>query len=128
MSLDRARGALLVGGVRRSSRVLVVGIALLLLGVGNTWFALDKIADYEAKIAAALAAAGPSVTTPFAGTVSILEPITDERLVYERATIKAGYYRVVERGGRVFCVLGLALVLGALVRKRLVPAEPGRAT
>ncbi len=101
--------------------MFLVGMALLLLGSANWLMGRSKMKEYEAVLQNAIAIDGPSIAEPFRGTATILEPATDARFLYESASIKRDYYRVVKRGGRFLTVLGTILVLGAMLRRYLVP-------
>jgi len=108
---------------RRSSHVLVAGVVLLVLGVGNWHMGSDKMRQYANRIAYARELGGPGVERPFRGTASILEPRTTANELYEDATAKHEYYRLVFRGGRLLCLLGGVLIASALLRRILVPAR-----
>lgn len=107
--------------MRRSSRVLIVGLVLVVLGTGNWIMALSKRAKYEARKAHAVEIGGPSVRKPYRGTVSILELRTEAHELYEDARTKYDYYKVFHHGGRFLAIVGTVLVLGALVRRMVVP-------
>ncbi len=110
--------------VRRSSRVLVAGLALVILGLGNWAMAGRKVEQYEVSMARARQAGGPAVERPFRGTASILEERGQAHERYESARLKREYYLVVYRGGVLLSVLGLSMCMGALLRRRLVPEAP----
>lgn len=110
--------------VRRSSRVLILGIALLVLGAGNWIMGADKMHHYARRQRQALARGGPTLRHPLEGTAAILDPHPQARQLYEDATAKYEYYRVVYRGGRLLVALGLLLTGGAIARRLLVPQPP----
>ena len=68
--------------MRRSSHVLIAGLVLLVLGIGNLRMGSDKMRQYGNRIAYARELGGPTVDLPFRGTESILEP---------RARLMKGY-------------------------------------
>lgn len=107
--------------IRRSSRVFIAGLALVILGLGNWAMAGRKVEQYAASMERARQAGGPAVERPFRGTASILEERGEAHERYESARLKQEYYQVVYRGGVLLFVLGSSMVLGALVRRRLVP-------
>jgi hypothetical protein len=100
---------------------MIVGAVLLVLGGGNSRFGASKAAEYRSELRAAKAAGGRRRESPYRGTAAILERPTDAQLMYETASTKYQYYKLVRRGGRVFAVLGLFLVGGAFLRRVLVP-------
>jgi len=99
--------------------VVIVGISLIALGAANAITGDVKMDEYRARKHAAIAAGGESVRLPFSGTPSILDPSTDAQLLYEGASIKYEYYRIVRRGGRYFIGIGAVLLIGAAIRSRL---------
>lgn len=109
---------------RRSTKVMAVGSVLLVLGVGNARFGADKAADYRAVAREAREAGGSRGLEAKTGTASILHRPTDAELLYQSATTKYAYYKVVRRGGRMFAILGLLLIAGAFVRRSAVPDAP----
>ncbi|MFT4570860.1 MAG: hypothetical protein ACI8TX_003074 [Hyphomicrobiaceae bacterium] len=108
---------------RRSTKVMLVGGVLFFLGVGNAQFGAQKASDYRNELRAATEAGGPEIQRPYRGTESILHRPTDAELLYETASTKYAYYKLVRRGGRVFGALGVLLVLGSLLRQTFVPAR-----
>ncbi len=110
--------------MRRSSRVLILGIVLLVLGVGNWIMGADKVHHYARRQRQALARGGLSVTRPLEGTAAILDPHPQARQLYEDATAKYEYYRIVHRGGRLLVLLGVVLTAGAVIRRLIVPEPP----
>ncbi len=110
--------------MRRSSRVLILGVVLLVLGTGNWIMGADKMHHYGRRQRQAVARGGPSVRTPIEGTAAILDPHPEARELYDDATAKYEYYRIVYRGGRLLVVLGVLLTAGAVIRRVLVPEPP----
>ena len=110
--------------MRRSSRVLVIGLCFLLLGLGNWGMGTAKMRHYKRQRAYWVQAGGAGVREPFRGTQSILEFRGEAHEMYEDARTKYRYYRVVHHGGRVLAVVGFVLVFGAVLRRSLVP-DPG---
>jgi hypothetical protein len=109
--------------MRRSSRVLIAGLVLVLLGLGNWLMAESKLAQYGNRIEHARELAGPGFDEPYRGTGSILEPRTTAHELYEDWTAKREYYLVVHRGGRMLIAVGLLLTAGAVARKIRVPVR-----
>ncbi len=108
---------------RRSSRVLVAGLVLLVLGIGNWQMGSSKQRQYADRIAYAREIGGPGLGRPFRDTSSILEPRTTAHEIYDDSTAKYEYYRVVYRGGRLLMGIGCVLIAGALVRRALAPVR-----
>jgi hypothetical protein len=113
--------------IRRSSRVLIAGIVLLLLGLGNWAMGVNKVAQYKARQKEAIRMGGGAVTEPFRGTASILHEQTEAQDLYEEAVARYRYYKLVRRGGRFFMIIGALLATGALLRWYSVPI-PSRPT
>jgi len=103
----------------RSNLPFIVGLCLVALGAANTMAGWTKMDEYRARKQAAVAAGGESVRLPFSGTTSILSPSTDAQLLYESASIKYQYYRIVRRGGFYFLGIGGALLVFSAVRSRM---------
>jgi len=108
---------------RRSSRVFIIGLVLLVLGIGNWVVGGYKIHQYRRRAEIAYRRGGPDVHLPYRGTASILEPTTPARDLYEASRVKYEQYRVVHRGGRMLTILGVLMVLGALARRWAVPSH-----
>jgi hypothetical protein len=106
---------------RRSSRVLVFGLVLLLLGFGNWLMGSAKVRQYKHRQRDAIQMGGPDVTRPFRGTASILEDRTEAYDLYEEAVTRYRYYKLVRRGGRFLMIIGMVLVSGATLRRIAVP-------
>ena len=107
--------------VRRSSRVLAVGLVILVLGFGNWAMASRKLEQYHDRMDEAVALGGIKVMEPFRGTASILEEQSDVNELFEDARARYDYYKLVRRGGRFFMAVGGAITLAALVRLITVP-------
>ncbi|RMF22806.1 MAG: hypothetical protein D6760_06700 [Deltaproteobacteria bacterium] len=104
--------------------MLILGIVLLVLGAGNWIMGADKVHHYARRQRQALARGGPSVARPLVGTEAILDPHPQARQLYEDATAKYEYYRIVYRGGRLLVLLGVVLTAGAVIRRLIVPERP----
>ena len=92
--------------------LLPIGIALLLLGVGNWVLSNNRLLEYTQR-------SRPSNSTVLASDLSEfpeLTPRLNEVLLRRGATIssdveaKLEFYRVVERGGRTLVVFGIFLI------------------
>lgn len=115
------RAATHVGvAARRSKLPLIVGLCLVALGTANAVAGWTKMDEYRRRKHAAVAAGGESVKLPFEGTTSILSPSTDAQLLYESASIKYQYYRIVRRGGFYFLGLGAGLLVFSAARGRVL--------
>lgn len=97
--------------------MLVVGISLLALGLGNVALGMVKLNDYQVKMDAAVATGGESARTPTQGTATILDPSNDSQLLYELAYMKYEYYQVELRGGLMLIGVGSLLIGAAALRK-----------
>ena len=98
---------------------------LILLGVGNWFMGISKMAQYKERQKEAMRVGGETVTDPFRGTASILEERTDAHELYEESVARYRYYKLVRRGGRFFMVIGALLVFGAVLRRMSVPSSGG---
>jgi len=101
---------------RRIRTTIGVGAALLALGVGNWALGARRLEHYAQRIGYARELVGPEVDRPYRGTLSILEKRTGAHELFEDATAKHGYYRMVRRGGRVLTLGGCLVLLLALAR------------
>jgi hypothetical protein len=110
--------------MRRSSRVLIAGLLLLVLGMGNWLMGVDKTDQYGDRMRLAVETGGAAARIPFTGTTSILVEYTAARELYADSKTKYEYYRVVRNGGVLLIVLGAALIVGALIRRWIVPDSP----
>lgn len=107
---------------RRSTAVLALGLVFLFLGAGNYWFGQDKARSYRTELRAAKAELGPSLPRARPGTEQVLHKPTDAELLYESSATKYEYYRVVQRGGGMFALLGVVLLGGVGIRRFFVPS------
>lgn len=89
---------------------------MLALGAGNWTLGTMRLEHYERRAAYARELVGPEVERPYRGTLSILEERTGAHELYEEATAKRGYYRIVRRGGRMLTLGGCLVLLFALAR------------
>lgn len=101
---------------RRTRTILAVGLALVALGVGNWRLGVTRLDHYAKRIAYARELVGPEVDRPYRGTLSILEERSGAHELYEDATAKHGYYRVVYRGGRLLTLSGCLVLAAGLLR------------
>ena len=98
---------------------------MLALGAGNWTLGAMRLQHYEQRIAYARELVGPEVDRPYRGTLSILEERTGAHELYEDATAKHGYYRIVRRGGRLLTLGGCLVLFFALVRILRARLEAG---
>jgi hypothetical protein len=114
--------------MRRSSRVLIAGLVLIALGLGNWIMGLDKTQRYARRMKVAVAREGAAAAIPFSGTTTILEEYTAAREIHADSLVKYEYYRVLHRGGILLLVIGVLLSSGAVVRLIVVPGPPRTAS
>ncbi len=104
----------------RHNAALITGGVLILLGLGNWATGHSKVIEHQRLLVAKSADAQIGHYEEF----SLLNAETNERLLRplrarndKRAAIveKLDFYRVVERGGRLVCSMGLLIVLSASI-------------
>jgi hypothetical protein len=100
---------------------LVAGVVLLVLGLGNWIMGLDKTGQYGRRMERAVEIGGPTARLPFNGTASILDEYTYSREFYADSLAKYEYYRVVRNGGAMLMLIGVGLMVGAAIRRVIVP-------
>jgi hypothetical protein len=99
------------------SRLLVLAITLIVLGVGNTIIGSQKLRQYQSIVAEGRArgyfpdAAG--------STDRILRPLDDEGERYNIGRAKVDLYHVVLSGGLVMMAVGVVLTIIGWLRVRL---------
>lgn len=104
--------------------MLIAGLVLICLGLGNHLMGLDKTQRYERRMRAAIARSGAEVTAPLRTTASLLEEYSTDRELYADSYDKHEYYRVLHRGGLLLMVIGCVLIAGAVARKIYAPSGP----
>jgi hypothetical protein len=99
------------------SRLLVLAVTLLVLGIGNTIIGSQKLRQYQGIVAEGRARG----YFPDAGssTDRILRPLDDEGERYNIGRAKVDLYHVVLSGGLVMIVVGVFLTLIGWLRLRL---------
>jgi hypothetical protein len=104
------------------SRLLVLAITLLVLGIGNTIIGVQKLRQYQTIVAEGRArgyfpdAAG--------STDRILRPLDDEGERYNIGRAKVDLYHVILSGGLVMIAIGVVLTIIAWLRLRLRDRTP----
>ena len=99
------------------SRLLVLAITLLVLGIGNTIIGSQKLGQYQAIVAEGRARGYfPDAAT---STDRILRPLDDEGERYNIGRAKVDLYHVVLSGGLVMMAVGVVLGIIAWLRLRL---------
>jgi hypothetical protein len=110
----------------RRNPLTPIGVVLLLLGIGNWYTGIDKIAEYERALA--MPAAPPAVEaaedypdlTP-RSRATLLRALGPQASDDAAVRAKLDFYRVVHTGGRVLTLLGLCLAAAGLIRSWLRP-------
>lgn len=98
------------------SRLLVTGVALLVLGIGNYLAAISKVAHYQ-HVVSDLSAQIPQPQPFFLrGEDKAFPSETWER--WEIARAKLDYYHVVLSGGQLMMSVGLGCLILALIKLR----------
>jgi hypothetical protein len=99
------------------SRLLVLAVTLLVLGIGNTIIGTQKLRQYQAIVAEGRARGYfPDAAT---STDRILRPLDDEGERYNIGRAKVDLYHVVLSGGLLMTAIGLVLTIIAWLRLRL---------
>jgi hypothetical protein len=110
------------------SRILIAGLTLLLLGVGNVVVGSQKLAQYERTVAEGRAR---GYFPDAGGAERILRPLDDEGERYNIGRAKVDLYHVVLSGGLMMLGLGAVLTVIAYLRLRMridAPASAAHAT
>jgi hypothetical protein len=99
------------------SRLLVLAMTLLVLGIGNTIIGNQKLQQYQTVVDEGRAR---GYFPDAAGTTDrILRPLDDEGERYNIGRAKVDLYHVVLSGGLVMTAVGIVLSLIAWLRLRL---------
>ena len=99
------------------SRLLVLAVTVLVLGIGNTVIGSQKLGQYQAIVAEGRAR---GYFPDAAGTTDrILRPLDDEGERYNIGRAKVDLYHVVLSGGLVMMVIGVVLTIIGWLRLRL---------
>jgi hypothetical protein len=108
------------------SRLLVLAVTLLVLGVGNTIIGASKLRQYQAIVAEGRARGYfPDAAT---STARILRPLDDEGERYNIGRAKVDLYHVVLSGGLLMMAIGVVLTIIAWLRLRLAEHAVSDAT
>ena len=99
------------------SRLLVLAITLLVLGLGNTIIGTQKLGQYQAIVAEGRARGYFPDAAP--STDRILRPLDDEGERYNIGRAKVDLYHVVASGGLVMMAVGAVLPIIGWLRLRL---------
>lgn len=99
------------------SRLLVLAVTLLVLGIGNTIIGSQKLEQYRAIVAEGRARGYFPDAAPSTGR--ILRPLDDEGERYNIGRAKIDLYRVVFSGGLVMMAVGVVLTIIGWLRLRL---------
>ena len=99
------------------SRLLVLAVTLLVLGMGNTIIGTSKLRQYQAVVAEGRARGYfPDATKSID---RILRPLDDEGERYNISRAKVDLYHVVLSGGLLMMAIGVVLTIIAWIRLRL---------
>ncbi|MBP1689934.1 MAG: hypothetical protein H6Q34_507, partial [Deltaproteobacteria bacterium] len=99
------------------SRLLVLSITLLVLGIGNTIIGMQKLRQYRTIVAEGRAR---GYFPDAAGSKDrILRPLDDEGERYNIGRAKIDLYHVVLSGGLIMMAVGVILCIIAWLRLRL---------
>jgi hypothetical protein len=104
------------------SRLLVLAVLLLVLGIGNTIIGSQKLGQYQAIVAEGRARGYFPDAAP--STDRILRPLDDEGERYNIGRAKVDLYHVVLSGGLVMMAVGVVLTLIGWLRLRLSERSP----
>lgn len=99
------------------SRLLVLAVTLIVLGIGNTIIGSQKLGQYQAIVAEGR---DRGYFPDAAGSTDrILRPLDDEGERYNIGRAKVDLYQVVLSGGLVMMVVGVVLTVIGWLRLRL---------
>jgi hypothetical protein len=104
-----------------SSHVLVAGVILLVLGIGNWIVGAVQVTQYRSLLRSNSRTGLEESYRSFQELTreknqGILRRINEDREKYNAARVKLDFSYVVLRGGRVLFLVGLALTLYALIK------------
>ena len=99
------------------SRLLVLAITLLVLGIGNTIIGSQKLGQYQTIVAEGRSRG--YFPDAAASTDRILRPLDDEGERYNIGRAKVDLYHVVLSGGLVMIAVGIVLTIIGWLRLRL---------
>jgi hypothetical protein len=98
------------------SRLLVLAITLLVLGISNTIIGTQKLAQYQAIVAEGRSR---GYFPDAVGTTDrILRPLDDEGERYNIGRAKVDLYHVVLSGGLIMIAVGVVLTISGWLRLR----------
>ncbi len=103
------------------SRLLVLAITLLVLGIGNTVIGSQKLRQYQSVVAEGRARG--YFPDSAGSTDRILRPLDDEGERYNIGRAKVDLYHVVFSGGLVMIAVGVVLTIIGWLRLRLRDAH-----
>ena len=106
---------------KRFSPLLLVGVLLIILGIGNWYTGISKGAEHEEMLAAGNNAAPAAGFNDFPElnahtSVTLIEPLQRGSNRQTLISTKLDFYRVVQSGGRMLTILGLFCSLAGLIR------------
>ena len=97
------------------NRLLVTGITLLCLGMGNWMVGSRKLAHYRGVLATAAGSSQPSLRFGNEGLWQSAREVDERTLV---ARNKMDLYHVVASGGRLMITIGLLSLVAAFISRR----------
>lgn len=110
------------------SRLLVLAVTLLVLGIGNTIIGTQKLAQYQGIVAEGRSRG--YFPDAVGSTDRILRPLDDEGERYNIGRAKVDLYHVVLSGGLMMIAVGVVLTIIGWLRLRFgnrVPADDSNA-
>lgn len=112
------------------SKLLMVGLGVLLLGAGNWFMGSLKFTQYQRIVQEATEKGFNPRPPGSGGVVNVLRPDSEEGERYNIARARVDLYHVVISGGRLMVVLGVLLAATGWVRIRLRAGtqDPARGT
>ena len=100
--------------------LLPIGCVLIVLGLGNWWVSRGKLSEYSARLQASQQVSSSDLTLfddlDQRTNATLLRRLHRAATVHSMSAAKRDFYALVNNGGRMITILGMALLAAGLVR------------